>query len=226
MSVALFVSLIYFCLLLFYPFISTELGSKSYSVLGIAIRFFESDMTAALVAAAIVVLSLVAVITAFMKKNKPSGVFQLLSCIVLFAAYALLPSLADDGELVSEYSLSSIVNPSFILLSVVAFAFSVFVIKHPDGSIGSKNTAMTAGVAQRNAYPAVNAAPVRQNMYTAPASMPAPAPAPAPAPVPAAPMPAAAPAASGGTYTCPVCGTTQKSDLAFCTFCGNANPNK
>ncbi len=250
MSVALFITLIYLLVLLFYPFITATAFSNeiSYSVFGLIWRFFvggedyEQVLTDAtgikgnfiqiisFVAIGALLLEIIALFVSMGKGKRASGVLMLLSCVAVFAMFIMLSIPGAVGkEAAMFYSLREIVNPTAILLTALAAAFSVFIIKNPEAVLGSKNAnaGMMVGM-QRGAYPQVAASPMRQTMYSAPAPAPTPTPAPAPVPAPApTPAPAApTPSPISATYTCPVCGTTQKAELAFCTFCGNANPNK
>ncbi len=167
------------------------------------------------------------------KKSKGAGVVQLIGGGAGIIMNVILSLTLTVGKDAVNMPAKLIITPELMILLVLMTAFGIFNIAKPDGTIGSKavgTPVMTA--APRNAYPQVSApapapapAPMRQAMYSAPTAPAAPA---APA-TPTAPVTPAAPApapSSGGTYTCPVCGTTQKSDLAFCTFCGNANPNR
>ncbi len=258
MSVALFVSLIYLFVLLFYPFISATAFSSevNYSVFGMIWRYFVGGedyrqvitnatgikenvvQIISFIAIGAVLLEVIGLFIAMSKSRQASGILMLLSCAAVFGMMIMLSLPGAVGkEAAMFYSLREVVNPTAILLAALALAFSVFIIINPNAEFGNKNAAASTGMPaagmQRGVYPQTTASPMRQAMYSAPAPAPAPvavptpAPAPVPAPVPApAPAPAPAPSPISATYTCPVCGTTQKADLAFCTFCGNANPNK
>ncbi len=252
MSVALFVSVIELGLLLIYPYITYGFVDDSlvYSVpeyialclssnMGKLADNLESNLGLGSSAAKafaylpliIVVVALIcAVLSLFLslaKKSKGAGVMQLIGGGAGIVMNVLLSLSLTAGEDAANVPARLIITPELTVLLVLMTAFGIFNIVKPDSALGSK-TAPVMPAAPGRTYPQVNAQPpMRQPVYNAPPA--APAPTPAPAVQPAAPAVSAvptAPSAASGTYTCPVCGTTQKSELAFCTFCGNPNPNK
>lgn len=251
MSIALFAAIVELIVLLFYPFNTfyfsdskgitfleyvvslSKLDSNDYSFEELIARNYScSDSTAETIAMLFMVImiillafALISVVLAFARKARAAGTSKVIGNSLVIILIAVITFLICNGDSVNA-GIGHFFMPEFIVFLALSTAVSVLCIVNPDASLGARAIAptapnMMAAPMQRNAYPQVSAAPVRQPVYNAPAPAPAPVPAPAPTPVPAP-----TPSAISATYTCPVCGTTQKSDLAFCTFCGNANPNR
>lgn len=207
---------------------------------------FESVTTAqnvaliTLIGGGVMILTLViSLVMAAAKKGRAAGVFQLIASIVAFASMVMTRIVfnSDPDSSIQFVSLSTYYSTAFAIIASMMLAGAILSITRPDIAIGvdkSKN--------QAAARPMLYAAPVapvvpvqtvaaRPAAYTAP-TMPAAAPAAAASPAPVSTVtnisstPAPAPAApSGDTYSCPICGSQQKLDMPFCTFCGNPNPN-
>ncbi len=251
MSVALFVAFIEVGLLCVFPYITLDFMNKDLFSIPEYLSFFFSFDAAEIqdmfrgeigcsesaakalvylpVIMFIVVLlgALISLFLALGKKAKAAGWLQTISGSISLIMNVVLSFSLCHGTKSIYFPVNEFVNTEYMILNVLMIAFGVLSIVNPEASIGSKAAysapGMMAPPVQRNAYPQVTPAPVRQNVYTPPAAPAAP---PAPA-APAAQQPAAASLPSiSATYTCPVCGTTQKSELGFCTFCGNPNPNK
>lgn len=247
MSVALFVSVIELGLLLIYPYITYSFVDDSlvYSVPEYIALCFSSNLeklaenlesslglssSAAkafaylplIIAVVALICAVLSLLLSLAKKSKGAGVMQLIGGGVGIVMNLLLSLSLTVGEDAANVPARLIITPELTVLLVLMTAFGIFNAVKPDSVLGSKSAAAPViTAAPRGAYPPVSAQPpMRQPVYNTPA---------APVVMPTAPTPSPAPAAApavSSTYTCPVCGTTQKSELAFCTFCGNPNPNK